>query len=129
MLFYSIDKWTKTLALETVNSPTLNVLIITLIVAGAGFALFWFRGHYKIVYGSAEACVGALVGVYAIYRVNWIPVDTSVQLQVLGGLYIIVRGLDNIEKGIEDTWIAPTWARFFKVRSSTKKKEDMDGTR
>jgi len=49
------------------------------------------------------------LGVHIAHMALSLPVI----LQVLGGIYIMVRGLDNVGKGIVGTTAAQTWSRIF----------------
>ena len=78
------------------------------IVLAASF--FWMRSRYRIVYGAAEFLAGALTllqayptgrgafsGAFAeaFERYNWHVVFFT----TLGGVYFMVRGLDNLSQG------------------------------
>lgn len=83
------------------------------LVVGAavvGVSLFWFRSRYRLSYGVVEA----LFGLFTAARLaNPSTYDSTFILQLAAGLYIIVRGLDNIEKGIEGTKMEHRWKRIF----------------
>lgn len=89
---------------------TLPVWGLTASAALLGIALFWFRSRYRLSYGVIEV----LFGLFTASRLaNPSTFDFTFILQLAAGLYIIVRGLDNIEKGIEGTKIEPPWKRIF----------------
>lgn len=89
---------------------TFPVWGLTVSTAFLGIFLFWFRSRYRLSYGIVEA----LFGFFAAARLaNPSTYDSTFFLQLVAGLYIIVRGLDNIEKGIQGTKVEPKWKRFF----------------
>jgi hypothetical protein len=73
-----------------------------------GIALFWFRCKRLFEYALIE--IGGAVGstFYAIIAPNNSLLAKG--LGILGGLYILVRGLDNIDKSLKNrSW----WDRIF----------------
>jgi hypothetical protein len=72
--------------------------------------LFWLRGYLPRSYGLAEVFVGMTAVFYAIKSD---PADLPPKLLALAsGIYIIVRGLDNFEKGLPPE-TRTTWRRIF----------------
>jgi hypothetical protein len=69
-------------------------------VALSGTLLFFFRSRFKLAYGSAEFLVGVMLGyqVYLDAKSETFLLDLSTALKFLAGLYVIVRGMDNIGK-------------------------------
>lgn len=97
----------------------LKLLFIVLGIMALGFAVFLIRSHYRLLYGYIEFLVGVLSALSTILiclkKESFVYYDI---LGALGGFYIIVRGLDNIGKGIDkaqyvDTWFKNTWQRIF----------------
>ncbi|MGF6440114.1 PIN domain-containing protein [Paraburkholderia youngii] len=89
---------------------TLTIFPIT------GIFFYWFRERYRLIYGAAETGVGLLT----MYGATFVTFDfASISYehpgQILGGLYIMVRGLDNLAKGLKGTRLEPIWNRFFPV--------------
>ena len=83
-------------------SPHLPLVITTVAVLAVGCLLFAIRYFVRCVYGLTETLVGVVVAVYRI-RTD-LPTldrfDAAVALAVLtAGIYLIVRGLDNIHQG------------------------------
>jgi hypothetical protein len=74
---------------------TFVVVAITLII---GAVLFFFRLHARATYGITEVVAGVLVVAYrSHYSAN---LDASFFLFILtAGVYLVVRGLDNIHTG------------------------------
>ena len=87
--------------LSEINIPRYATQISAIITIGIGVA--WLRTRFLLVYGIVELLVGAFVGVFNIEKFHPIPPFTDdwlAWLSVLGGVYIIVRGLDNIDKAL-----------------------------
>ena len=79
-----------------------------------GFGLYAIRGRFRLSYGVLECCFGFI----AAMRVFWPDFDyskvaTTDVFQMIAGIYIIVRGQDNIGKAIQKTRFAPGWRLVF----------------
>ena len=78
------------------------------------FFMFWTRARFRFVYGVTEFGVGFVAAIrvfgssFDYSALNAIPI-----LQLMGGLYIMVRGLDNVSKGLKGKSFWPTWSRWF----------------
>jgi len=95
----------------------LGLLLGCIVILLLGVALFWVRGRFPIVYGSTEVFVGIIAAINAFTRVDFSTVpDAGVVIQILGGIYIIVRGLDNMGKGVKGTALEPRWNGWFAQR-------------
>lgn len=79
-----------------------------------GIFLYWYRQRFRLSYGLFEFIVGTMT-TYAVFFPNFDYAKlTPVQgIQLLGGLYVMVRGMDNISKGVEGTRAEATWKRVF----------------
>lgn len=106
--------------LSTVN--TWGALISAALVGGLLYAL---RGRLRIGYGILEVGVGMMSAMSSFATsTGSAPTTaptftTAMGIAVLGGIYIIVRGLDNIGKALEKTPYENTWRKF----SGEKKSE------
>ena len=89
---------------------TLLVSVISIILVGVG--LFWIRGHYPLLYGTSEVAVGVLATINALARFK--EVDSNTVIQIIGGIYIVVRGLDNIGRGVIGTSVEAQWRWLFR---------------
>jgi hypothetical protein len=79
-----------------------------------GIALYWVRERFRLLYGIFEFFVGVTMACKSLLP----HLDTSggnltFGIKVLAGLYVAVRGLDNIGKGCEGTRLQPYWKRIF----------------
>jgi hypothetical protein len=78
-------------------SPLWFDVVFTLVLAAVAGALFLIRARYPIHYAIMELMFGlasAWVAVQMIY------VDRAQWAVVVGALYLLVRGCDNLEKGL-----------------------------
>ena len=78
-----------------VQKPLALAAIVPGIVA---IVLFGFRLKYRAIYGLSEMAVGYFIAIYKIGKEG--RVDLDVTLAVLtAGVYLMVRGFDNIHQG------------------------------
>jgi Na+/H+ antiporter NhaD/arsenite permease-like protein len=80
--------------------------------------LYWYRGRFRLSYGVVELGVGAALVVYSV--VKQLPAGTLVESEVAGrvlqmaaGLYVMVRGLENIGKSLADKPSYAWWKKIF----------------
>jgi hypothetical protein len=72
------------------------------------FVLFCLRGVWPAAYG----CVEIFVGVTTIsIATQIVGVSPPRLLSLASGIYIIIRGLDNVDKGIPNSWRPQWWPR------------------
>ena len=98
----------------------LNVWAVTAAALFIAVTLYLIRQHLRLPYGIAEFVFG-LVTILRSFQPysNYAGVGAGQWLQVIGGLYIMVRGLDNIGIGIQTTTYARLWNRYFRVPIKT----------
>lgn len=79
-----------------------------------GIGLFWIRERYRLSYGIAEFAFGIFGAIAAFWPdFDYSTLDQKLSLQAAGSLYVMVRGMDNIGKGLEGTRWEGTWKRAF----------------
>lgn len=88
---------------------TINIwgtVILTIVI---GLLLFIFREKQRLSYGVFELAVGviAIIVLFKPLGFNYTNIEFNLDLNIklLGGLYIMVRGLDNIVKAVKNTKI------------------------
>lgn len=99
----------------------LNLLISTITIWGTmlaipvlGVSLFWYRENFRLSYGIFEFCVGVIISYYVFFpSFDYSSLGATEGIQILGGLYVMVRGLDNIGKGIDGTRVELLWKKLF----------------
>lgn len=88
---------------------TIHIWGTILIILIAGIALFVFREKNRLSYGVFEFLVGVVAIVMLFQPTNFnlstLTFNLDFNIRLLGGLYIMVRGQDNIVKAIKDTKI------------------------
>lgn len=93
------------------------VVVIFLLIPLFGISLYALRQWQRFGYGLFEFIVGAIVCysvIFPDFKLDSPQVSNLTQiLQIAGGLYVIVRGLDNIGKATENTQYEALWKRFF----------------
>jgi hypothetical protein len=102
-------------AWQTVRTPfTLFAFFLSL-----GILLYWIKSAHTKLYGVGELVFAAVAMWYALHALY----ETSQNglanlLALIGGLYVMVRGLDNIGKGIEKdkTPLVDLWKALFETR-------------
>lgn len=99
----------------------LDQLVSTITVWGTiiglpmlGLVLFWYRENFRLSYGVFEFCVGLIMSYYVFFPTfSYDSLGINEGIQILGGLYVMVRGLDNIGKCVSGTRLETIWRRFF----------------
>ncbi len=108
-------------ALGNIIYSNINVLVSTITVWGTmvglpilGLVFFWYRENYRLSYGAFEFCVGIIISYYVFFpNFNYSNLGVTEGIQILGGLYVMVRGLDNIGKGVMGTRLETVWKKLF----------------
>jgi hypothetical protein len=104
----------------------MTLIVLTVIVGGLAY---WARCQHQFLYGVLEIVIALVVIVLTFAPQTGFP-QTASSLLVQGpsvwgvllpkgigasaGVYIMVRGLDNMEKGLPVSWRA-TWNRLFRA--------------
>jgi hypothetical protein len=68
----------------------------------SGLLLYRLRGKHPFFYGGTEVCVSLLAILVSIGSDSSDPLNKLVG--ILGGVYILVRGFDNLDKGLPSSW-------------------------
>ena len=78
--------------------------IVPIALLLAGLLFFWWRERDRLSYGLFEVMIGLLISSQSIVTLPApSELSTAKSIQLVGGLYVMVRGLDNIDRSIEDT--------------------------
>ena len=92
----------------------LSIPTACLFLFAVGVAAYWWRQRMRLSYGFSETGVGMVLTYGATTTVVSASTLTMPSiLQVTAGLYVVVRGLDNIGKGCQGTRAEPYWTKLF----------------
>jgi hypothetical protein len=93
-------------------------VIWTILTIAVGLAAYWFRCWRQFYYGVVEIVVALVVIIFTFYPQTYIVLTTdyvpplwgSTLRKIIGasaGIYIMVRGLDNMDRGPWPNWLPP----------------------
>ena len=89
--------------------------IVPIALLLAGLLFFWWRERDRLSYGLFEVMIGLLISSQSIVTLPApYELSTAKSIQLVGGLYVMVRGLDNIDRSVEDTRFGGWWKRLFR---------------
>ncbi|WP_382170376.1 hypothetical protein [Hydrogenophaga luteola] len=92
-------------------------IVVGLMVLLFGLFLFAVRQWSRVLYGASEIMVGVVVAVYRHVPGSSIWTPDAFLLLLTAGIYLVVRGLDNIQQGASRNPPDPItrlWRRFFR---------------
>ena len=90
------------LSLGGIISASMKSPFFVLAAVTIGFLLYALRRRRPFLYGSLEITV-AFVSMIISIRASNID-DLTRALGIMGGVYIMVRGLDNLDRGLPMRW-------------------------
>src|ERR1700680_1350556 len=89
-----------------------------------GLFFYWLRCRWQLVYGLVELVVALAVIILTFYPQThyllqgagppWLGWFLSKSVGISAGIYVMVRGLDNIHNGLPPKWRCK-WDRIFPV--------------
>lgn len=93
------------------TAPIWGTLLVVFLL---GVGLYWYRERYRLAYGITEFFIGFMMSGYVFYPAfEYSSLQLVHAIQLLGGLYVMVRGLDNMGQGLESTRWEALWKRVF----------------
>lgn len=103
-------------SLKTEKWKPLGIAMTTAYTLGAGGFLFAFRYSTRALYGLTEVAAGVAVAVHRVISPSKIDLnDLGLHLALLtAGIYLVVRGFDNIHQGLTKDPIDPVAAYLLK---------------
>lgn len=100
-------------------AQTFHIWGVSIAVFLVGIFLYWVRERFRLGYGVFESAIGVIMASASVPAgFDYSQLNVTFGIRILSGLYVIVRGLDNIGKGSEGTTIAPYWKRIFLPQDS-----------
>lgn len=65
-------------------------------------------------YGVFEFFIGLIMTYYVFFPdFSYEKITVVEGIQIIGGLYVMVRGMDNLSKGVEGTRFETMWKKIF----------------
>lgn len=114
-------------AIQSIEALSFSSEVLPYLVATAGLLVFLFRQNFRLVYGLFETLFGVFICVIDFPEITTPPSSGVISLisgamlaKQMAGLYVIVRGLDNIGKAVKkfsDPTLDHSWRKW---RSKTK---------
>jgi rRNA-processing protein FCF1 len=107
---------TSTLSFGSLASviSTFPIWATVLLMPTLGILLYGYRQRFRLSYGGAEFLVGVGMTYYVFFPAfDYASLNAVGIIQIVGGLYVMVRGLDNVSKGLEGTKHEAMWTRLF----------------
>lgn len=106
--------------LATLLWTHIDVVVATVTVWGTisailclGILMYTLRGRFRLHYGVFEFLFGIFIATKVFWPdFNYDKIKPTDILQVVGGIYVMVRGQDNIGKALQGTRFSPLWKRF-----------------
>ncbi|MBN8676200.1 MAG: hypothetical protein J0L56_18860 [Chitinophagales bacterium] len=97
---------------------TLNIWGTLILVFISGIVFFLFRTNYRMFYGALEFLFGFYVStrVFTEKGFDYDTIGIVEIIQIVGGIYVMVRGLSNIDDGIKGTRLEPKWKKLTRWR-------------
>jgi rRNA maturation endonuclease Nob1 len=94
---------------------TVSVWGTAIVLPLLGILLYGYRQRFRLSYGIFEFLVGVIATYYVFLPTfNYATLTVVQGIQVLSGLYVMVRGLDNVGRGVEGTRAETVWKRIFR---------------
>lgn len=102
---------------------SLNIWGTLLLLFLSGIIFFLFRTNFRLAYGIVEIIFGFYITSRTFIENNfeYSNIDIVQVIQIIGGIYVMVRGFSNVDDGIKGTLFEPIWnkiTRFRKIGSA-----------
>jgi hypothetical protein len=126
---YSLRKWAIELLIAILSGFLINtiwtnfeyiyisvsifLIIITLILLS--YIFYLMRTHFRTTYGFIELFFGFILSFSIFNEKGYVLAElTSFDIiKLVAGIYVMVRGIDNFEKGVQGTYLEPFIAKIF----------------
>jgi len=103
---------------------TIRVWGTILLIFISSLFLYWFRGRHRLMYGVTEFAFGFIMASKVFFPdFDYEKLKIISFLQVVAGIYVMVRGMDNFGKGIKDTGIEYYWNKFANESRTSKSEQ------
>jgi hypothetical protein len=111
--FLIYQYWSSIVSLFTYQLPYYGKITILVMALISGPILYTFRIKQRLQYGFTEIMFGVISIVASI--LNSLNITTSI-IGGAAGVYIVVRGLDNVKTGLDERpshILSKAWKRLF----------------
>lgn len=114
-----IANWKDYKNIANIIIKTINIWGTIIIIPVFGVFMFWFKSHFRLLYGILEFVIGITTSIWVfIPKFDVFSISLIKGLQLMGGIYIIVRGMDNISVGLKTSpfiSIYSKWKKYFNL--------------
>jgi hypothetical protein len=102
---------------------TINIWGTLCLILALGITFFLLRTNFRFEYGILEFGFGFYVSTRIFFDkdFNYELISTLEIAQVLTGIYVMVRGLSNIDDGISGRTFEPTWKKITRWRKNNSR--------
>lgn len=95
---------------------TINIWGTVLCIPLIGIGFYVWRLKQRLSYGVFEAFVGLIVAIRVFFPAfDLSKLDIVSLMQIIAGVYVMVRGMDNIQNGVKDTLLESAWKKLFRI--------------
>jgi hypothetical protein len=133
--YWVINRSQSALPAEWANRvPYILSGLLWLTTLSIGVALYYFRQRRRLAYGAFETVFGCgSILYFAIELFGAASRDTtSTYIGFIGGVYVVVRGLDNFGKGLDFSprwdWVWQWWQKHFDDPPKVERKKATNST-
>jgi hypothetical protein len=91
-------------------------VLLAVVAVVTAFSFYWLKLKHQAAYGAVEIFIAQLTIATAIIRLGSLENEIATILQIFTGIYITIRGLDNVEKGLKESSSEPMinlWNNYF----------------
>lgn len=98
---------------------TVNIWGTIIILFVLGVIFFLFRTNFRLVYGILEIVFGFYISirVFTEKDFNYESIGIVEVIQIIGGIYVMVRGFSNFDDRIKGTLFEPRWKTLTRFRN------------
>lgn len=93
---------------------TFNIWGTIIIILFSGLVFFLFRTNFRWIYGLIEFGFGFFISirVFSVFDFKYDSIGIVEIIQLVGGIYVMVRGLSNVDDGVKGTLAEPSWLKI-----------------
>jgi len=102
---------------------TINIWGTLLVLFILGVSFFLFRTNFRFEYGIIELSFGFYITSRTFFDkdFDFMQIGIVEMAQIITGIYVMVRGLSNIDDGIAGRTYEPTWKKLTRLRGNNNR--------